>query len=78
MKVVVAYGYIDLQDATRNFSEKLGGGGFVYVLKGTLDDSSVVAVNKLESFSQKRETIQRVFVFSTTSATLDIVGRKLT
>ncbi|KAK7342752.1 hypothetical protein VNO80_25708 [Phaseolus coccineus] len=55
MKVVVAYGYRDWQDETRNFSEKLGGEGFGSVFKGMLDDSSVVAVKELESFSQREK-----------------------
>ncbi|QCE09600.1 G-type lectin S-receptor-like serine/threonine-protein kinase At2g19130 [Vigna unguiculata] len=55
---LVAYGYRDLQAATRNFSEKLGGGGFGSVFKGTLDDSSVVAVKKLESFGQREKQFQ--------------------
>ncbi|MCI74297.1 G-type lectin S-receptor-like serine/threonine-protein kinase, partial [Trifolium medium] len=41
--------YKDLQNATNNFSEKLGGGGFGSFFKGTFADSSVVAVKKLES-----------------------------
>ena len=49
---LVAFGYRDLQNATKNFSDKLGGGGFGSVFKGTLADSSVVAVKKLESISQ--------------------------
>ncbi|CAL9013171.1 unnamed protein product [Prunus brigantina] len=49
---LLAFGYRDLQDATKNFSEKLGGGGFGSVFKGTLPDSSVIAVKKLESVSQ--------------------------
>ncbi|KAG4967640.1 hypothetical protein JHK87_033291 [Glycine soja] len=49
---LMAFGYRDLQNATKNFSEKLGGGGFGSVFKGTLPDSSVVAVKKLESISQ--------------------------
>ncbi|XP_057954868.1 G-type lectin S-receptor-like serine/threonine-protein kinase At2g19130 [Malania oleifera] len=49
---LVAFGYKDLQTATRNFSEILGGGGFGFVFKGILPDSTVVAVKKLESFSQ--------------------------
>ncbi|KAB2610559.1 G-type lectin S-receptor-like serine/threonine-protein kinase [Pyrus ussuriensis x Pyrus communis] len=49
---LVAFGYRDMQDATKNFSEKLGGGGFGSVFKGTLPDSSVIAVKKLESVSQ--------------------------
>lgn len=46
------FAYRELQTATKNFSEKLGGGGFGSVFKGTLPDSSVIAVKKLESFSQ--------------------------
>ncbi|XP_058212246.1 G-type lectin S-receptor-like serine/threonine-protein kinase At2g19130 [Rhododendron vialii] len=49
---LVAFGYRDLQIATKNFSEKLGGGGFGSVFKGTLPDSTVIAVKKLESISQ--------------------------
>uniref|UniRef100_A0A7N2MDS0 Receptor-like serine/threonine-protein kinase n=1 Tax=Quercus lobata TaxID=97700 RepID=A0A7N2MDS0_QUELO len=49
---LVAFGYRDLQNATKNFSEKLGGGGFGSVFKGTLPDSTGIAVKKLESISQ--------------------------
>ncbi|KAL2547848.1 G-type lectin S-receptor-like serine/threonine-protein kinase [Forsythia ovata] len=49
---LVAFGYKDLQIATKNFSNKLGGGGFGSVFKGTLSDSTVIAVKKLESISQ--------------------------
>ncbi|XP_059661013.1 G-type lectin S-receptor-like serine/threonine-protein kinase At2g19130 [Cornus florida] len=49
---LVAFGYKDLQIATKNFSEKLGGGGFGFVSKGTLPDSTVIAVKKLASVSQ--------------------------
>lgn len=49
---LTAFAFRDLQSATKNFSEKLGGGGFGSVFKGTLPDSSVIAVKKLESISQ--------------------------
>ncbi|XP_059661011.1 G-type lectin S-receptor-like serine/threonine-protein kinase At2g19130 [Cornus florida] len=49
---LVAFGYKNLQIATKNFSENLGGGGFGSLSKGTLPDSSVIAVKKLESTSQ--------------------------
>lgn len=49
---LVAFGYKDLQHATKNFSEKLGGGGFGSVFKGKLSDSSVIAVKRLDSISQ--------------------------
>ncbi|CAL5394379.1 unnamed protein product [Camellia sinensis] len=44
--------YKDLQKATKNFSEKMGSGGFGSVFKGTLPDSTVIAVKKLESINQ--------------------------
>ncbi|KAJ9549546.1 hypothetical protein OSB04_022089 [Centaurea solstitialis] len=50
--LLVSFVYRDLQTATKNFSDKLGGGGFGSVFKGVLRDSSVVAVKKLESMSQ--------------------------
>ncbi|KAI3698773.1 hypothetical protein L2E82_42589 [Cichorium intybus] len=50
--LLVAFVYKDLQIATKNFSDKLGGGGFGSVFKGVLRDSSTVAVKKLESISQ--------------------------
>lgn len=46
------FGYRDLQSATKNFSERLGGGGFGSVFKGILPDSTIVAVKKLESIGQ--------------------------
>ncbi|CAL5336614.1 unnamed protein product [Camellia sinensis] len=49
---LVAFRYKDLQKATKNFSEKIGGGGFGSVFKGTLPDSTVIAVKKLESINQ--------------------------
>lgn len=49
---LTAFGYRDLQSATKNFSEKLGEGGFGSVFKGVLPDSTVVAVKKLESIGQ--------------------------
>ncbi|THG13923.1 G-type lectin S-receptor-like serine/threonine-protein kinase At2g19130 [Camellia sinensis] len=49
---LVAFRYKDLQKATKNFSEKMGGGGFGFVFKGTLPDSTVIAVKKLESINQ--------------------------
>lgn len=49
---LVAFVYKDLQNATKNFSDKLGGGGFGSVFKGTLPDATVVAVKRLESITQ--------------------------
>ncbi|XP_021836908.1 G-type lectin S-receptor-like serine/threonine-protein kinase At2g19130 isoform X2 [Spinacia oleracea] len=42
------FAYRDLQSATKNFSQKLGGGGFGSVFKGILPDSTVIAAKKLE------------------------------
>ncbi|KAG1347233.1 putative G-type lectin S-receptor-like serine/threonine-protein kinase [Cocos nucifera] len=49
---LIHFSYSDLQHVTKNFSEKLGGGGFGSVFKGTLIDSSEVAVKKLEGLRQ--------------------------
>ncbi|THG03728.1 hypothetical protein TEA_009097 [Camellia sinensis var. sinensis] len=49
---LVAFRYKDLQKATKNFSVKMGGGGFGSVFKGTMPDSTVIAVKKLESINQ--------------------------
>ncbi|KAL7219069.1 hypothetical protein ACSBR2_012195 [Camellia fascicularis] len=49
---LVAFGYKDLQKTTKNFLEKIRGGGFGSVFKGTLPDSTVIAVKKLESINQ--------------------------
>ncbi|KAE8668169.1 G-type lectin S-receptor-like serine/threonine-protein kinase [Hibiscus syriacus] len=49
---LVAFEYRDLEKATKNFSEKLGKGGFGFVFKGTLPDGSIIAVKKLESINQ--------------------------
>ncbi|XP_047940673.1 G-type lectin S-receptor-like serine/threonine-protein kinase At2g19130 [Salvia hispanica] len=49
---LAVFAYKDLQNATKNFSDKLGGGGFGSVFKGTLPDSTVIAAKKLESITQ--------------------------
>ncbi|XP_010268917.1 PREDICTED: G-type lectin S-receptor-like serine/threonine-protein kinase At2g19130 isoform X2 [Nelumbo nucifera] len=49
---LIPFGYRDLQNATKNFSEKLGGGGFGSVFKGTLPDGAIIAVKKLEGLHQ--------------------------
>jgi serine/threonine protein kinase len=49
---LTVFTYRALQSATKNFSERLGGGGFGSVFKGTLADGCLVAVKKLEGMSQ--------------------------
>ncbi|XP_009415772.3 G-type lectin S-receptor-like serine/threonine-protein kinase At2g19130 [Musa acuminata AAA Group] len=49
---MVPFDYRELQRATNNFSHKLGGGGFGSVFKGSLPDSTVIAVKKLEGLHQ--------------------------
>lgn len=49
---LVPFGYRDLQNATKNFSEKLGGGAFGSVFKGSLPGPTTIAVKKLDSISQ--------------------------
>jgi len=51
----VRFTYRELQDATNNFSNKLGQGGFGSVYLGTLPDGSRIAVKKLESIGQGKK-----------------------
>ncbi|XP_010908956.3 G-type lectin S-receptor-like serine/threonine-protein kinase At2g19130 [Elaeis guineensis] len=52
---LVLFKYGDLQRITKNFTEKLGGGGFGSIYKGLLPDSTVVAVKKLEGLHQREK-----------------------
>nr|CAD1832147.1 unnamed protein product [Ananas comosus var. bracteatus] len=45
---LIAFTYNDLKRMTKNFSEKLGGGSFGSVAKGTLPDSTAIAVKRFE------------------------------
>ncbi|KAM0828722.1 hypothetical protein ACQ4PT_067354 [Festuca glaucescens] len=49
---VIAFRYADLVHATKNFSEKLGAGGFGSVYKGVLSDSTTIAVKRLDGARQ--------------------------
>ncbi|URE33795.1 serine threonine-protein kinase [Musa troglodytarum] len=49
---MVPFTYRELRHATKNFSHKLGGGGFGSVFEGSLPDSTVIAVKKLEGLYQ--------------------------
>ncbi|EEE60371.1 hypothetical protein OsJ_13503 [Oryza sativa Japonica Group] len=49
---IIAFRYSDLDHATKNFSEKLGEGGFGSVFKGVLRDLTVVAVKRLDGARQ--------------------------
>ncbi|XP_020081235.1 G-type lectin S-receptor-like serine/threonine-protein kinase At2g19130 isoform X1 [Ananas comosus] len=55
---LIRFSYGDLRHATKNFSEKLGGGGFGSVFKGALPDSTQVAVKKLEGSRQGEKQFQ--------------------
>ncbi|KAK3142901.1 hypothetical protein QOZ80_4BG0353780 [Eleusine coracana subsp. coracana] len=46
---IIAFKYVDIRHATKNFSEKLGGGGFGSVFKGCLSNSVAIAVKMLDS-----------------------------
>ena len=50
--LLVLYKYSDLRKATKNFSEKLGEGGFGSVFKGTLPNSAEIAAKKLKCHGQ--------------------------
>ncbi|CAN6335950.1 unnamed protein product [Urochloa humidicola] len=49
---IIAFRYTDLGHATKNFSEKLGAGGFGCVFKGALSDSTAIAVKRLDGARQ--------------------------
>ncbi|OEL29599.1 G-type lectin S-receptor-like serine/threonine-protein kinase [Dichanthelium oligosanthes] len=49
---IIAFRYVDLQYATKKFSEKLGTGGFGSVFKGWLSDSVAIAVKRLDGAQQ--------------------------
>ncbi|XP_045089491.2 G-type lectin S-receptor-like serine/threonine-protein kinase At2g19130 [Aegilops tauschii subsp. strangulata] len=50
---IIAFRYTELVHATKNFSEKLGGGGFGSVYKGVLSDlKTTIAVKKLDGAQQ--------------------------
>lgn len=49
---LVSFRYSELLHATKNFSHKIGGGGFGSVFKGSLPDSTPIAVKKLEGLHQ--------------------------
>ncbi|OMO55620.1 hypothetical protein CCACVL1_27127 [Corchorus capsularis] len=46
--VLIVFKFSDLRSATKNFSEKLGEGGFGSVFKGTLPNSAAIAVKRLK------------------------------
>ncbi|KAJ0251880.1 Bulb-type lectin domain-containing protein [Hirschfeldia incana] len=54
----IRFSYKNLQLATRNFTDKLGQGGFGSVFKGTLPDGSHIAVKQLEGIGQGRKEFQ--------------------
>ncbi|XP_040383680.1 G-type lectin S-receptor-like serine/threonine-protein kinase At2g19130 [Oryza brachyantha] len=49
---LILFKYRDLQNVTRNFSERLGKGSFGSVYKGVLADGTLVAVKRLDGISQ--------------------------
>ncbi|XP_062192935.1 G-type lectin S-receptor-like serine/threonine-protein kinase At2g19130 [Phragmites australis] len=49
---IIAFRYTDLGHATKNFSEKLGAGGFGSVFKGVLSDLTTIAVKRLDGARQ--------------------------
>lgn len=49
---IIAFRYVDLQHATKNFSEKLGASSFGSVFKGSLSDSTIIAVKRLDGARQ--------------------------
>lgn len=48
----IQFSYKELQQATKDFKDKVGSGGFGTVFKGTLPNKTIVAVKKLEGIEQ--------------------------
>ncbi|KAK9079971.1 hypothetical protein SSX86_001646 [Deinandra increscens subsp. villosa] len=51
----IRFSYVDLQQATDNFSKKLGQGGFGSVYEGVLKDGTKLAVKQLEGIGQGKK-----------------------
>ncbi|KAL8216356.1 hypothetical protein R6Q57_023193 [Mikania cordata] len=51
----IRFTYLDLQQATENFSKKLGQGGFGSVYEGVLKDGTRLAVKQLEGIGQGKK-----------------------
>jgi len=49
---IIAFKYTDLCRATKNFSDRLGAGGFGSVFKGVLGDSTAIAVKRFDDARQ--------------------------
>ncbi|OEL15522.1 G-type lectin S-receptor-like serine/threonine-protein kinase [Dichanthelium oligosanthes] len=49
---IIAFRYTDLGHATKNFTQRLGGGGFGSVFKGVLCDRTAIAVKRLDGARQ--------------------------
>ncbi|PAN38101.1 hypothetical protein PAHAL_7G147200 [Panicum hallii] len=49
---ITAFRYVDMKRTTKNFTEKLGDGGFGSVFKGCLSDSVAIAVKRLDGARQ--------------------------
>ncbi|MQL95123.1 hypothetical protein Taro_027787 [Colocasia esculenta] len=67
---LVVFRYSDLQRATKNFAERLGGGGFGSVFKGVLPDATAIAVKKLEGLAGFSHGVKQ---FRTELSTLGMV-----
>uniref|UniRef100_A0A0A9DFU5 non-specific serine/threonine protein kinase n=1 Tax=Arundo donax TaxID=35708 RepID=A0A0A9DFU5_ARUDO len=49
---LIVFSFAQIKNSTKNFSEKLGEGGFGYVFKGTMPISTTVAVKMLKGLGQ--------------------------
>jgi hypothetical protein len=61
---IIAFRYNALELGTKNFSEKLGEGGFASVFKGFLNNSTAIAVKKLDHHAHHTEKQFRAEVSS--------------
>ncbi|WVZ72868.1 hypothetical protein U9M48_021261 [Paspalum notatum var. saurae] len=52
---LMVFSFVQIKNSTKNFSEKLGEGGFGYVFKGVLPGRTFVAVKKLKGLRQEEK-----------------------
>ncbi|KAI6680190.1 hypothetical protein NL676_034071 [Syzygium grande] len=73
----VRFSYKELQEATNNFSRKLGQGGFGSVYQGVLPDGTRLAVKKLEGMVRERKSSELRYAALEASIIITCYGKVL-
>ncbi|KAK1405322.1 Receptor-like serine/threonine-protein kinase [Heracleum sosnowskyi] len=64
---LILFKYKDIRTSTKDFSEKLGEGGFGSVFKGTLPNSRAIAVKRLKNLKQGEKQFRAELLFEIVS-----------